>query len=138
MISNDTESGRTKYTEKNSCLRQISKSQTRKLANKRTTYRGISFLKLIGNCIYIYSLSSYLAVDTVSVRKSNGRMIDMETVAFNFENEHKHINALRRQRNVLFSVLKLAVCTPIVRVFNDNYPSLTLSCLTWNDPSNCH
>jgi len=41
------------------------KPQTRKLANKRMIYIRTSFPKLIGICIYIYSLSSYLAVDTV-------------------------------------------------------------------------
>jgi len=41
------------------------KPQTRKLANKRTTYSRTSFLKLVEIYIYIYSLSSYLAVDTV-------------------------------------------------------------------------
>ena len=41
------------------------KPQTRKLANKPTTYSGTSFLKLIVISIYIYILSSYLAVDTL-------------------------------------------------------------------------
>jgi len=65
MILNDTESGKPKYTEKTCAYDNFPKPQTRKLANIHTTYSGTSFLKLIGISIYIYSLSSYLAVDTV-------------------------------------------------------------------------
>jgi hypothetical protein len=48
----------------------------------------------------------------------------MEIVAVAFENAQKHINALLGQKNAFLLVLKLAVCTPTVGVFNDNYPSL--------------
>jgi hypothetical protein len=41
------------------------KPQTRKPANNRKTYSSTLFLKLIGIYIYIYSLSPYLAEDTV-------------------------------------------------------------------------
>ena len=63
-------------------------------------------------------------------RWTTGYFVKSKIVAFIFENAHKQINALRRQKNLFILVLKLAVCTQTVRVFNDNYPSLTLSCLT--------
>jgi len=75
--------------------------------------------------------SGYSEQDT---RWTTGYFAKSKIDAFTFQNAHKHINALRRQNNVFILVLKLAVCTPVVRVFNDNYPSLTLPCLTLNDP----
>jgi hypothetical protein len=91
------------------------------------TYSTILYLKLIGIYIYIrvYSLISYVAED----RNTNRRMMYMEIVSVTFENAQKHINVLRGQTNVFFLVLKLAACTPTVRVVNDNYFKLKLSCL---------
>jgi hypothetical protein len=62
----------------------------------------------------------------------------IEIVAVNFENEQKHINALRGQKNIFFLVLKLAVYTSTVRAFNDKHTSLNVSSLKLNGPSNCH
>jgi hypothetical protein len=66
---------------------------------------------------------------SASVRKTNGRMMYMEIFAVTFENAQEHINALRGQIMYSNVILKPAVCTATVRVFNDNYSSLTLSCI---------
>ena len=55
----------------------------------------------------------------------------MEIIAVPFENAQKHINALRGKIFFLLA-LKLAVCTPTVRVVSDNYSSLKLPCLKSN------
>ena len=58
--------GKTKVFRQNSCANDtFPKPQTRQLANNRLTYSNTLFLKLIAIYIYIYSLSSYLADDTV-------------------------------------------------------------------------
>ena len=74
------------------------KPQTRKLANNRKPYSSTLFLKLKRIYVYIYSLSSYLAEDSDSVRKTKRRIMYMEIVSVTFENTHKHINAMRGQK----------------------------------------
>jgi hypothetical protein len=58
--------GEKRSTQKKTCANDtFPKPQTRKLANNRMAYSSTLFLKLIEIYIYIYSLSSYLAEDTV-------------------------------------------------------------------------
>ena len=79
---------------KNPCANDnFPKPQTRKPANNRVTYVSTLFLKLIAIYIYIYSLSSYLAEDSVFPS-----MLYIEIVAVKFEYCQKHINALCGQK----------------------------------------
>ena len=115
-------------------------TKTRKLANNRMTYKTTLFviLSLIRLCKYIYSLSPYHEEDTVfpSERPISEWCIWKQSLLF-WECTETH-KCIAWPQNIFILELKLAVCTPTIRVFKENCSSLKLSCLKWSGASNCH